>query len=205
MRIYAASSWRNTHQPQVVQALRDAGHEVYDFRNPRPGDNGFRWVDIDPNHQHWTPAAFCEALQHPIAEASFQSDWGGMEWADVGVLILPCGRSAHLEAGYFVGAAKYLFILIPPGVQIEPELMYLMSDRICLSLDELIARLAILNPSLTPQAAPAKIAEASCVCGHAEDDHYTVSPRECHHGEGFSKGCYCEEFTPTSAVTKEGV
>ena len=38
MHIYVASSWRNTYYPEVVQALRDAGHEVYDFRNP-PTDN----------------------------------------------------------------------------------------------------------------------------------------------------------------------
>ena len=32
MHIYVASSWRNTYYPEVVQALRDAGYEVYDFR-----------------------------------------------------------------------------------------------------------------------------------------------------------------------------
>lgn len=31
-RVYAASSWRNPYQPEIVQKLRDAGHEVYDFR-----------------------------------------------------------------------------------------------------------------------------------------------------------------------------
>lgn len=34
MRIYVASSWRNTHQPEVVAKLRELGHEVYDFREP---------------------------------------------------------------------------------------------------------------------------------------------------------------------------
>lgn len=47
MRIYVASSWRNKIQPSVVVALREAGHEVYDFRNPREGDTGFHWSDID--------------------------------------------------------------------------------------------------------------------------------------------------------------
>ena len=32
-RIYVASSWRDPYQPEVVAALREAGHEVYDFRN----------------------------------------------------------------------------------------------------------------------------------------------------------------------------
>jgi len=49
MSIYVASSWRNTHQPSVVAALREAGHDVYDFRNPRPGDHGFHWSMIDPD------------------------------------------------------------------------------------------------------------------------------------------------------------
>lgn len=34
-RIYVASSWRNKYQPEVVAALRKAGHKVYDFRNPK--------------------------------------------------------------------------------------------------------------------------------------------------------------------------
>ena len=38
MKIYVASSWRNERQPDVVQALRNAGHDVYDFRHPHGED-----------------------------------------------------------------------------------------------------------------------------------------------------------------------
>jgi hypothetical protein len=31
-KIYVASSWRNEYYPEVVEKLREAGHEVYDFR-----------------------------------------------------------------------------------------------------------------------------------------------------------------------------
>jgi hypothetical protein len=58
-----------------------------------------------------------------------------MQWADTGVLVLPSGRSAHLEAGYFNGAEKDLFILMVEPQ--EPELMYLMG-RIALSVDDLV-------------------------------------------------------------------
>jgi len=37
-KIYVASSWRNDYYPKVVAKLREAGHEVYDFRNP-PSDS----------------------------------------------------------------------------------------------------------------------------------------------------------------------
>lgn len=142
-RIYVASSWRNPRQPAVVAALRDAGHAVYDFRNPLDGyDNpvgdarGFHWSEIDPKWQAWTSEKYVAALASPIAEQGFQSDWQAMRWADTGVLVLPSGRSAHLEAGYFVGARKDLYILLAPGE--EPELMNKMATLVCLELDELL-------------------------------------------------------------------
>ena len=45
-RIYVASSWRNPYFPDVVNRLRAAGHEVYDFRNPPHGGAGFLWTDV---------------------------------------------------------------------------------------------------------------------------------------------------------------
>ncbi len=48
-RIYAASSWRNADQPAIVEKLREAGHKVYDFRNPPTGVGGFAWDQIDPD------------------------------------------------------------------------------------------------------------------------------------------------------------
>lgn len=139
-RIYVASSWRNPHQPAVVGALRGAGFEVYDFRNPEPGHNGFAWGDMDRRWQEWEPKEYRDALSHPVAQKGFGLDFGAMEWADTGVLLLPSGRSAHIEAGYFNGAKKHLYILLLEPQ--EPELMYLMADGICLSVDELVSALA---------------------------------------------------------------
>ena len=48
-KIYVASSWRNDNQPEVVEKLKDAGHEVYDFRHPSVDNNGFGWSEIDPD------------------------------------------------------------------------------------------------------------------------------------------------------------
>ena len=142
-RIYVASSWRNAAQPAVVQALRDEGHEVYDFRN-LPGRPGFQWSWVDPAWERWTPSRYRAALQHPVAQAGYAADWNGMVWADTGVLLMPCGRSAHIEAGYFVGAGKPLHILL--GKEQEPELMYLMATSISLSLYELLERIPGARP-----------------------------------------------------------
>jgi hypothetical protein len=139
-KIYVASSWRNQMQQGVVHTLRSAGHEVYDFKNP-PGRTGFHWSRVDPEWQGWSPAKYRELLQHPVAQAGFKSDFDAMQWADTCVLVMPCGRSAHIEAGYFNGAGKELHILL--AEEQEPELMYLMGTSICLNLDEVLQRVGI--------------------------------------------------------------
>ncbi len=134
-RIYLASSWRNQEQPGVLRLLRDHGHDVYDFRNPR-GKTGFAWQQLDPNWQTWTAREYRDALKLDRAQEGFRSDFSAMEWADTCVLLLPSGRSAHLEAGFMKGAGKRVFVLTRDGE--EPELMALMLDCICINTKELL-------------------------------------------------------------------
>lgn len=135
MKIYLASSWRNDYQPELCLKLMDWGHEIYDFRNPRTGENGFHWSEIDPNWELWRPEDFEAALKTPLAEHGFRLDMEGLEWCDACVLLLPCGRSAHLEAGWCIGQGKPTFILSLE--QNEPELMYKMATGFYYSLTEL--------------------------------------------------------------------
>ena len=102
-RIYVASSWRNAYYPEVVRRLREFGHEVYDFRNPPQGGHGFHWTDIDPNCADWSFTQYADGLTHPAAEKQFANDMEALDWADTCVLVLPCGRSAHTEAGWCKG------------------------------------------------------------------------------------------------------
>ncbi len=136
--IYVASSWRNKRQPEVVAAIREAGLSVYDFRNPREGDKGFHWSEIDKDWKSWSPEKFRGALYHPVAKAGFDSDMGALRASTACVLVLPCGRSAHLEMGYAVGRNMFTVILLEDG---EPELMYRMVKRVCVNLEEVIKAL----------------------------------------------------------------
>lgn len=136
-KIYVASSWRNELQPSVVSHLRKLGHEVYDFRNPAPGNNGFAWSAIDRAWLKWTPETFAVALRtHPVAAEGFRFDKAALDWCDTCVLVLPCGRSAHLELGYAAGAGKQSFVLLSPD-KFEPELMYLLNTALVTSVEEL--------------------------------------------------------------------
>lgn len=127
-KIYVASSWRNQYYPEVVTLLRQAGHEVYDFRNPPQGGAGFHWTDVDPNCADWTFEQYKQGLEHPASLKQFANDLEALKWADTCVLVLPCGRSAHTEAGWMAGKGKKVIVYIPKME--EPELMYKLFDAV---------------------------------------------------------------------------
>ena len=117
MKIYVASSFRNSHQPSVVYALREAGHTVYDFR----GVAGWK--------EH--------GFKSPQADAAFNVDWDAVLDADATVLVAPCGNSAHLELGTAVGLGQATAIYMPETQELD--LMYKAVDTILDSADGLIA------------------------------------------------------------------
>ena len=139
-KIYVASSWRNEFYADVVSSLRAAGHDVYDFRNPPSGDEGFKWSWVAEDYMDWAPQEYRKQLMHPKAVRQFGNDIRAMESCDVCVLVLPCGRSAHTEAGWFAGRGREVYAYIP--VRQEPELMYKLFTGVCCTMDELLEALA---------------------------------------------------------------
>jgi hypothetical protein len=139
--VYVASSWRNRMQPAVVATLRAAGIDCYDFRNPGQAA-GFHWSEVGlPGAGAASIPDYQRALTHPRAVQGFECDFDAMQAADTFVLVLPCGRSAHLELGWAVGAGKRTAIILDDPV--TPELMYLMVDYVAPSLPDLIEWLGV--------------------------------------------------------------
>ncbi len=149
MNIYVASSWRNLLQPAIVLALRRCDHEVYDFKNPAPGNKGFAWSDIDPNWQNWTAEEYREALKHPVAEKGYAFDIAALRAADACVLVLPSGRSASWEFGYAMGQGKRGAVVTLDKA--EPELMYREAEIIT-SMNELFDAFAPAGHELAKRA-----------------------------------------------------
>lgn len=146
LKIYVASSWRNEIQPSVVEYLRTMGFEVYDFKNPEPNCTGFKWDEIDPDWKSWNTAEYTNALKHPIAIKGFERDFNAMKEADVCVMVLPCGASAHTEAGWMKGQGKPTFVLAETLK--EAELMYKIYDCCTDSLGHIYSRLKNIEEKL---------------------------------------------------------
>ena len=138
MRVYVASSWRNHYQAQAVDQLRTDGHEVYDFKD----SDGFSWKEVrqdDP--REWGFPGWRAALQHPAAERGFARDMAALTTAHACVLVLPCGRSAHLELGWAIGQRLFTAVWCP--VYDEPDLMVKAADLLTDSLDAVSEFLAV--------------------------------------------------------------
>lgn len=150
MNIYVATSWKNALQPTVVAALRAARHSVYDFRRPTKDDTGFHWSEIDGGYKNWSADHYRAALAHPIAARGFGNDMDALDAADLVVLVLPCGRSAHLELGWAIGAGKKSIVLLDDPI--TPELMYRMVGSLVTSIPEMLTAVGIYEAEMADQA-----------------------------------------------------
>ena len=132
-RIYVASSWKNDYQPRFVQELRKRGHKVYDFRNPMGRKDSDVWESVTPrvgNFEQYKRISevsaddFAKMLEDRDALERFRDHYIALQAADTCILLLPCGKSAHVEAGLMAGFDKEVFVLSTESL-VKPELMYL--------------------------------------------------------------------------------
>ena len=140
MKIYVASSWRTPRHDEVVKALRDAGHSVYNYREPP----AFAWEKVDPGWTSWNIKQYLDALNSKEASSGFWKDFDAMNWASVFVGVEPFGVSASLELGWAAGRGKTT-ILLANDKEVKPELMLKMITFRTASLSELKNLLEVIH------------------------------------------------------------
>ena len=131
MKVYVASSWHNEVYPEVVEALRQAGHDVYDFRHQGGSDS---------NPTEMSSERLLDFLEQPNVRSIFKNDMDALEASEAVVCVLPCGRSAHLELGYGIGAGKRTVLLWHDGD--APDIMHKAVDAIVFNVAEIPGVLA---------------------------------------------------------------
>ena len=183
-KIYLIGSLREPRVHDVAMNLREAGYEVFDdWRSPGP--------EADEHWEAYERArgrTYIEALYDSHAENVFEYDQKHLAAADAVVLVLPAGKSAHLELGWAVGKGKPAYILMND----EPErydIMYRFATRVVMTLDELLEQLASSsNISLPPYVSTTGVRQqgdssADDVCGYCyrkrrHHTAYTSAPHE---------------------------
>jgi len=115
MKIYLASSWKNREVVlEMAKLLRSEGYLVDAFCEE--GNRiSFNWNELlDEMAKEGVNIENLDAMdmmKHWRVQAAFQEDRKYLEWADVVIMLMPCGRSAHIEAGYMVGSGKKMYIV----------------------------------------------------------------------------------------------
>lgn len=164
-RIYIASSWKNKFQQQLVEELRKRGHKVYDFKHPYGRNDVPVWESVSVTQNLRSAYVekclkgkdFKRMLLDRQSIKRFEEHFAVMQDADTCILLLPAGRSSHIEAGHMNGIGKRVFVM-DTSKEVTPELMYLALDDYFFDFEELY------------QAVDKPIPGVCRICGCTEDN-----------------------------------
>ncbi len=144
MKVYLIGSLRNPEVPLLAQRLRDAGiRDVFDDWHAAGPEADDHWMVYEKARGH----NFVEALDGHSAEHVYQYDKSHLDTSDAVVLVMPAGKSGHLEFGYCIGRGIAGYILMDK----EPErfdVMYRFADMVTTSEQTLIAELRNLQDNI---------------------------------------------------------
>jgi|SRR3990167_1174597 len=131
--IYLIGSLRNPKIPMIAEQLRyDTGRDVFDdwFAAGPEADDYWRDYEQGRGHDYRT------ALQGHAARNVFGFDKRHLDRCRAAVLVLPAGKSGHLELGYVIGSGKPGYICLDG----EPErfdVMYQFATGIFTNVEDL--------------------------------------------------------------------
>ncbi|MBX4187450.1 MAG: nucleoside 2-deoxyribosyltransferase domain-containing protein [Candidatus Doudnabacteria bacterium] len=132
------SRWRNREKvEELTDKIRAKGKSVYSFIE---GDgSNHKLKDSEQNH---APDEFMKKYESitdwqndPAVREIFDIDMNALREAEAVVLLLPAGKSSHIEAGVAYGLGKKLILI---GEQKETESLYLIFNKFYKTIDDFI-------------------------------------------------------------------
>lgn len=134
---YIIGSLRNDRIPDIANAIRqEVGLDVFDDWFGAGPEADDKWQEYEQRRgRHYS-----EALYGHAASNITGFDKHHLDAADIGILVMPAGKSGHLEIGYMTGQGKFTYILMDG----EPErwdVMYHLCTRVFFDVDSLIEEL----------------------------------------------------------------
>lgn len=131
--VYLAGSLRGTRVRKVAEALRANRIDVFDDWHAA----GPQADDIWQAYEMERGRTYREALLGAHATDVFQFDRANLDRSTHGVLVMPAGKSAHIELGYLIGQGKPGYILLEQ----EPErwdIMYRFATKVFYDIPDLV-------------------------------------------------------------------
>lgn len=135
--IYIVGSLRNPQIPLIGDKLREAGYDAFDcwYSAGPEADDYLRDYHRERGH------SYQQALDGPAARHIFEFDKRHLDRCSIGLLVMPAGRSGHLEIGYMNGQGKTTYVLME-GEPERYDIMYqFCAGGIHYSIESVIKRM----------------------------------------------------------------
>ena len=136
--VYVIGSLRNDKIREVAAKLREAGYDAFDEWHAAGKAGDDEWKNYSAARGH----GYKEALEGRHAKNVFTYDRAYLDMADAAVMVMPAGKSGHLELGYFSGLGKPGYILFDS----EPDrhdVMPRFAKRVFFSVQEMLVGLEL--------------------------------------------------------------
>lgn len=130
--VYVIGSLRNPIIPDIGNRLRSIGWDVFDdwhAAGPHADDEWKRYEEERGN-------TYREALKGYAAKHVFEFDLFHLDRCDAALLVLPAGKSGHLELGYMVGSGKRTGVVLDTPERWD--VMYQFANQVFFSVDEML-------------------------------------------------------------------
>jgi hypothetical protein len=134
--VYVIGSLRNENIPVIGNLLRVSGFDAFDDWYGAGHEADDKWRD----YENVRSRVHKEALYGYAARHVFEFDKRHLDRCDLAVLVLPAGKSGHLELGYFVGTGKPGFILFDT-IPERYDVMHQFATDVFYNTDDLISGL----------------------------------------------------------------
>ena len=139
-KLYVIGSLRNPVIPLVAQTLRGRlDIEVFDDWYAAGPEADDYWMSYEKERGR----SYTEALQGYAARHVFGFDKSHLDSADGTLLVLPAGKSGHLELGYMAGKGKWTGILLDKEEPERWDIMYGFASGVFRTLEEVVQALSV--------------------------------------------------------------
>jgi hypothetical protein len=135
-KVYVIGSLRNPEIPKWSACIRDNGYKVFDdwFAAGPTADDAWK------EYEQARGRNYRDAMKGYAARHVFEFDKKHIDEADIGVLILPAGKSGHAELGYMKGQGKKCIIVLNSEAE-RWDIMYNFFDHLVYDMKELLEAL----------------------------------------------------------------
>lgn len=130
--IYLIGSLRNPKIPDIANELRSYGWDIFSDWYCASENADDRWLE----HEKGRGLSYTEALKAPAAQHVFEFDKFHLDRCDMAILLMPAGKSGHIELGY-MAKDKPTFVLFDE----EPprwDVMYNFTKGVYFNISDLI-------------------------------------------------------------------